>query len=111
MWIEWWMSVRQQLYRLAMFPYYKVRKKYSREASMHMTLTSKGQITLPKSLRDKLGLCAGDKVEFYIEDEQSARLVVKHVPVTRLKGLLPKPAQPVSLEEMDRAILKKAGIK
>ena len=76
---------------------------------MHSILTSKGQITLPKPLRDKLGLCAGDRVEFYMEDEQSARLEVKHIPVTRLKGLLPRPAQPVSLEEMDRAILKGAG--
>ena len=77
---------------------------------MHTTLTSKGQITLPKALRDKLGLCAGDRVEFFMEDEQSARLVVKHVPVNRLKGMLPRPAKPVSLEEMDRAIQKKAGI-
>ena len=44
-----------------------------------------------------------------MEDEQSARLVVKHVPVTRLKGMLPGPAEPVSLEEMDKAIQKGAG--
>jgi AbrB family looped-hinge helix DNA binding protein len=77
---------------------------------MHTTLTSKGQITLPKALRDKLGLSPGDRVEFFLEDEQSARLVVKQVPVTQLKGMLPKPEEPVSLEEMDRAIQKKAGI-
>ncbi len=76
---------------------------------MHTTLTSKGQITLPKALREKLGLCPGDRVEFFMENEQSARLVVKHVPVTRLKGMLPRPAEPVSLEEMDRAIQKGVG--
>ena len=76
---------------------------------MHTTLTSKGQITLPKALRDKLGLCAGDRVEFIMEDGQSARLVVKHVSVAQLKGMLPGPAEPVSLEEMDKAIQKGAG--
>lgn len=72
---------------------------------MHATVTSKGQITLPKALRDRLKLCAGDRVEFIIDnDEQSARLVVTHVPVTSLKGMLPRPAQSVSLEDMDQAV-------
>jgi len=71
---------------------------------MQTTLTSKGQITLPKSLRDKLKLNPGDRVEFFIDDEQSARLVVKHVPVTMLKGMLPRPSQPVSTEDMDKAV-------
>lgn len=75
---------------------------------MHATLTSKGQITLPKALRDKLNLSAGDRVEFFMDDDNSARIVVKHVPVTRLKGMLPRPEQAVSLEEMDRAIQKEA---
>ncbi len=59
---------------------------------------------MPKALREKLKLSAGDRVEFIIDDELSARLVVKHVPVTGLKGMLPRPSKPVSLEEMDRAI-------
>lgn len=77
---------------------------------MHTTLTSKGQITLPKALRDRLGLSTGDRVDFFIEDEQSARLVVKHFPVFRLKGMLPKPEQAISLEEMDKAIQKGSGL-
>jgi AbrB family looped-hinge helix DNA binding protein len=31
-------------------------------------MTSKGQITLPKEIRDQLGLELGDEVEFYMED-------------------------------------------
>lgn len=77
---------------------------------MHTTLTSKGQITLPKALRERLGLSTGDRVDFFIEDEQSARLVVKHFPVSRLKGMLSKPEQAISLEEMDKAIQKGAGL-
>ena len=71
---------------------------------MHATVTSKGQITLPKVLRERLKLSAGDRVEFIVDDEHGVRLVVKHLPATCLKGMLPKPAQPVSLEDMDRAI-------
>ena len=76
---------------------------------MQTTLTSKGQITLPKTLRDKLKLNAGDRVEFFIDDEQGARLVVKHVPVTMLKGMLPRPSQPVSIEDMDKAVREGAS--
>ena len=71
---------------------------------MLATLTSKGQVTIPKQARDTLNLDTGDRVEFIIDDD--GRLFI--LPVTRsvktLKGMLPKPASPVSLEEMDEAI-------
>lgn len=75
---------------------------------MHTTVTSKGQVTLPKALRDKLHLSAGDRIEFVIDDD-GARMVVKRTSVTRLKGLLPPPDHAVSLEEMERAI--QAGVR
>ena len=71
---------------------------------MHATVTSKGQITLPKALRDRLHLTAGDRVEFILEENDVVRLVPRTTSVTRLKGMLPKPEQPVSLEEMAEAI-------
>lgn len=71
---------------------------------MHATLTSKGQVTLPKALREKLQLAAGDRVKFIMDDENGVRLVVKHAPLTSLKGMLPRPLKPVSLEDMDRAV-------
>ena len=64
---------------------------------MQATITSKGQITLPKSLREKLGLSTGERIEFLIDEENNVRLVVKHESVTRLKGMLPKPKQAVTL--------------
>ena len=76
---------------------------------MQATVTSKGQITLPKALRDKLKLNVGDRVEFFIDQEQGARLVVKHLPVTILKGMLPRPSRPVFIEDMDKAILEGTG--
>ena len=73
---------------------------------MLATLTAKGQITIPKSARDALKLNPGDRAEFVFGD--NGRLFL--LPVTRsaksLKGMLPKPAKPVSLEAMDEAIAK-----
>ncbi|MCF8030835.1 MAG: AbrB/MazE/SpoVT family DNA-binding domain-containing protein [Desulfohalobiaceae bacterium] len=71
---------------------------------MHSTLTSKGQITLPKALRERLNLSAGDRIEFVLDEDSNVRLVIKPSSLHRLKGMLPEPQNPVSLQEMDRAI-------
>jgi antitoxin PrlF len=71
---------------------------------MQATVTSKGQITLPKALRDHLHLAAGDRVEFILEENNQVRMVPRTTSITRLKGMLPKPQRPVSLEEMAEAI-------
>ncbi|MDZ7808837.1 MAG: type II toxin-antitoxin system PrlF family antitoxin [Arhodomonas sp.] len=76
---------------------------------MHTTLTSKGQVTLPKALRERLHLSAGDRIEFVIEDDGTVRMVAKHASVSRLRGMLPKPPEPVSLEAMEEAIRTGAG--
>jgi len=68
------------------------------------TLTSKGQLTLPKDVRDALGVGPGDRVDFVkMEDGNFAVLPATHS-VKRLKGLIPSPKKAVSLEDMDRAI-------
>lgn len=72
---------------------------------MQATITSKGQITLPKALRDHLQLSAGDRVEFILEENNVVRMVPRTTSITRLKGILPKPERPVSLEEMAEAIV------
>lgn len=69
------------------------------------TLTTKGQVTIPKAVRDHLKLDTGARVDFVIEDDGT--VVMK--PVTRhvreLAGLLHRPGRrTVSVEEMDRAI-------
>jgi AbrB family looped-hinge helix DNA binding protein len=73
---------------------------------MQATITSKGQITLPKALRDRLHLSAGDRVEFVLEENDVVRMVPRTTSVTRLKGMLPKPERPVSVEAMSEAIAK-----
>lgn len=72
------------------------------------TVTSKGQITLPKSVRDRLGIEAGDRLEFF-ESEQGFMVVPATRSITALKGLVPKPKQPVTIEDMNRSIAKQGG--
>ena len=71
---------------------------------MQATITSKGQITLPKALREQLQLVSGDRVEFIIDKSNAVRMLPRKASVTNLKGMLPKPNKPVTLEEMEAAI-------
>ena len=73
------------------------------------TVTSKGQLTLPKEVRIALGLGPGDQVNFVrMEDGNYAVLPATHS-VKTLKGLLRRPGRkPVSLKEMDKAITQGA---
>ncbi len=68
-------------------------------------LTSKGQITLPKSVRDRLRLATGDRVEF-VETEAGFVLRTATRDIRELKGILPRPPRPVSIEEMNAAIAR-----
>lgn len=73
------------------------------------TMTSKGQVTLPKDIRDRLNLSAGDKIDFVVGDGKEVRLLPRNKSIWDLKGKLKQPGRkPVSLEDMDKAIL--AGI-
>lgn len=67
-------------------------------------LTSKGQLTLTKDVRDWLNLQSGDKFWGYLREDGTIPLQPLTVDVGELYGLLPKPLKPVSLEEMDAAI-------
>jgi len=68
-------------------------------------LTSKGQITVPKLVRQTLGLDTGDRVEF-LQTDQGFLLKPITSSIRELKGIVRKPKQPISVEEMNRAIAK-----
>ena len=51
------------------------------------TLTSKGQVTIPKRIREKLGLEAGTEVEFILDDDGSLRVQPKEPPMERLRAI------------------------
>ena len=67
------------------------------------TVTTKGQTTLPKTVRSALGLAPGDRVRYVILDGEVRLLKAR--PVVGLAGILARPGrQPVTLEDMDAAI-------
>lgn len=74
---------------------------------MAATLTSKGQLTLPKEIRDRLNLDAGAILDFQIQADNTiiARQVMPDA--RRIRGLLqsPHPA-PLTVEQMDEAVSK-----
>ena len=73
------------------------------------TMTSKGQITVPQSVRDALGLKAGAKVDF-VPLEDGFKFVPLHHDVTTLKGRFAgRVAKPLSLAQMDAAIAAAAA--
>jgi AbrB family looped-hinge helix DNA binding protein len=72
--------------------------------NMSATITSKGQTTIPKAIRDRLNLKTGDRVEFVVEEDGRVVLVPATSHVTELKGIMPRPKKVASLEEMEAAI-------
>lgn len=70
------------------------------------TLTSKGQITLPESVRERLGVEAGDRLEF-IEYGRGFVLLTAIRDIRTLKGLVPNARKAVSVEGMGRAIARR----
>jgi antitoxin PrlF len=68
------------------------------------TITSKGQVTLPREVRSNLGVAAGDRLDFVRLDDGNYAIVPASHSIRSLKGVIPQPATPISLEEMDAAI-------
>lgn len=68
------------------------------------TLTTKGQVTIPLDVRQRLGLEAGDRIEFV--ELESGEYAIKPAidDVRSLKGMLRKPAKRVTVEDMNAAI-------
>jgi antitoxin PrlF len=68
------------------------------------TLTSKGQITIPKVVRERLHLEVGDKVYFSVREDGSVLLVPRNEPVERLFGVLKGKGarrKPLTIAEMN----------
>ena len=70
------------------------------------TVTSRGQTTLPKEVRDALDLKAGDRVRYFILDGEVH--IRPLVPIERLYGILEYDGPPVSLEDVQRGIIEGA---
>ncbi len=74
------------------------------------TLTSKGQLTLPKKVRDHLKVSAGDVVDFVIGADGGVFVRAGEVDIRDLRGMLHAPGRKaVTLDEMDDAIAQARG--
>lgn len=73
-------------------------------------LTSKGQMVVPKSIRERMGLHPGDRLDFVVQDDGAVLIRPATENVVRLKGILRRPGRrPVTVEEMKRIIRRRGG--
>ena len=77
------------------------------EDQMESGITSKGQATIPKAIRDHLKLKPGDRVKFFVHPDGTVVLLPKR-PATALRGIV-KSRRRVTIEEMNRAVVEEAA--
>jgi AbrB family looped-hinge helix DNA binding protein len=68
------------------------------------TLTSKGQVTLPKEIRERLGLRPGHQLSFELEDDGRIVVRVKTVPLMSLAGSLRRRGRKRTLRQIEEGI-------
>lgn len=67
------------------------------------TLTSKGQTTIPKEIRDELGMKPGDRMTFTLMPDATVIMRVKNKNISDLAGTLYKKGRkPVPVEQLSR---------
>lgn len=67
------------------------------------TLTSKGQTTIPKAIRDSLRMKAGDRMTFTLMPDATVVMRVKSKSIAKLAGKLHKKGRkPVPVEQLSR---------
>jgi AbrB family looped-hinge helix DNA binding protein len=76
--------------------------------AMESAITVKGQATIPKAVREHLGLKPGDRVKFFLHPDGTVVLLPK-LPVRALRGILRRSRRPVSIERMHEAIAEGAA--
>ncbi len=70
------------------------------------TVSSKGQVVIPSDVRRRLGLTQGSTLRFVV-DPDGVHLLPAAGDVRRLKGRLPAPPAPVSVEDMNEAVAER----
>jgi len=75
-----------------------------RTQAFRATMTSKGQVTIPQEVRERLRLHTGQQLQFTLEDSNRAVVTPVYKRLSELTGILPKPKRTLTLEQMDEAI-------
>lgn len=71
--------------------------------TIEATLTSKGQTTIPKEIRDSLHMKAGDRMTFTLMPDGTVVLRLKRKSLAELAGVLHKKGRkPVPVEQLSR---------
>lgn len=73
------------------------------------TLTSKGQLTLPKEIRDHLDVHEGDRLEFRMDRQGRVWVEPATQDILKLQGLLGPVERTRTIDEMDEAIARGAA--
>lgn len=72
---------------------------------MLATVTDKGQVTVPKEIRDRLGIGPGSKLDFQIEPDGTLRVRMLARGAADLLGLLhDEKRSPSTIEQMNEAV-------
>ncbi len=72
---------------------------------MLATLTSKGQVTLPKGIRDQLELDTGTVLDFTVLNDSTIQIKPIRANARRIRGLLTSPLPvPMDVAQMDEAL-------
>ena len=69
-------------------------------------LTSKGQVTIPQDIREELHLSTGSRLKFVIQNNSILLMPINNK-LSDLKGILPKPKQTLTVEQMNNIIKEK----
>jgi antitoxin PrlF len=78
---------------------------------MESAVTVKGQATIPKAVREHLGLQPGDRVKFFFHPNGSVVLLPK-LPASALRGMIKSRRRSATIGEMNAAIAAAgAGLK
>lgn len=72
-------------------------------------VSSKGQITIPKPIRDALGIQKQDKVLFLLEDDRAILTPLRHRPLSALAGALPATRGDQGLQDIREQIRRELG--
>lgn len=76
---------------------------------MESAITIKGQATIPKAIREHLGLKPGDRVKFFVHPDGTVVLLPK-LPASALRGMIrSRRKKPVTVKQMDEAVAKGAA--
>jgi antitoxin PrlF len=73
-------------------------------SAVESAITTKGQATIPKAVREHLGIKYGDRIKFFIHPDGSVVLLPKR-PASALRGIVKAARNAVAIADMNEAVL------